>query len=74
MKTHKADGTLRDPWDMMVELEARLLPMVQTAYVVINGSNNTEEAHALACGVQHYAEDLREAMEVADQWSTAREP
>ena len=68
MKTHKEDGTLRDPWDVMVELEARLLPMVQAAYAVINNPGNTEEAHALACGVQHYVDDLRDVQAVAERW------
>ena len=68
MKTRKEDGTLRPVWDIMVELEARLLPIVQTAYVVINGSGNTDEAHALACGVQHYLDDLKDAMNAMDDW------
>ena len=68
MKLHKEDGSLRDPYDIVLELESRLLPMVQTAYVVINSSDSNKEAFALACGVQHYIDDLKEAVEASSHW------
>ena len=71
MKMHKEDGSPRDPYDIVLELESRLLPIVQTAYVVINSSNNSNEAFALACGVQHYLDDLKDAMNAADDWQMA---
>ena len=68
MKMHKEDGTPREPYDIVLELESRLLPMVQTAYLIINSCNMSDEAHAIACGVMHYVEDLREALEASSDW------